>query len=129
MSYHAYMLHIQQRKAARRERQEGTLSEPWEDPVLTPEQQTRKARVDLRALQVFGDRMSAGVWCHCPNTSAFGSWISPWELAQQSEEGCRIVLAELDRVARDMAADYGTGRRALAQQQNALPPRQSDERY
>lgn len=105
MSYHAYMLHIQQLKATRRERDEGTGAEPWEDPVLTPEQQARRARIDLRALRVFGDRMSAGVWCHCPNTSAFGRWVSPWELAQESEDGCRIVLAELDRVAREMAAD------------------------
>lgn len=114
MSYHAYMLHIQQLKATRRERDDETGAEPWEEPVLTPEQQARKARIDLRAQRVFGDRMSAGVWCHCPNTSAFGRWVSPWELAQESEEGCRIVLAELDRVAREMAADACAARRTSA---------------
>lgn len=114
MSYHAYMLHIQQRKATRRERNDAAGSEPWEDPVLTPEQQARKARIDLRAQQVFGDRMSAGVWCHCPNTSAFGRWVSPWELAQESEDGCRIALAELDRVEREIAADTRIGPHARA---------------
>lgn len=59
----------------------------------------RASRIASRARAVFGDRASAGVWCHCPNCAAFGHWISPSELARQSEAGCDAVLAELERIA------------------------------
>lgn len=112
MSYHAYMLHVRQLEAARKER--SAAAAPWEEAPLTAEQRARRQRLDRRALQVFGDRASAGLWCQCPNGAAFGRWVSPWELAVDSEDGCRLALAELARIARAMARGRSAPRLAQA---------------
>lgn len=64
----------------------------------TPAQLRRLHRLHARALEVFGSRIGASVWCHSPNERACGRWASPWALARESEAGCRRVLAELDRI-------------------------------
>ncbi|MFA5941617.1 MAG: hypothetical protein WC809_19885 [Sinimarinibacterium sp.] len=68
------------------------------DARATPEQLRRSERVHARALEVFGSRIGASVWCHSPNERACGRWTSPWAMSRESEDGCRRVLIELDRI-------------------------------
>lgn len=69
-----------------------------EEVPATPEQLQRLKRLQERALEVFGSRVGASVWCHSPNERACGRWASPRALSRESAVGGRRVLAELDRI-------------------------------
>lgn len=72
----------------------------------TPEQTARRARLDARAIEVFGNPTRAGVWCHRADTKAYGRWVSPWELSEESDESLALAMAELERIAPGIVPDY-----------------------
>jgi len=59
----------------------------------------RKARVEQRAAAVFGNDFDGAMWLSKRGAvGPAGTWLSPSELAEASEEGCLAVLVELDRL-------------------------------
>ena len=86
---------------------------PWRERIAssgyqpTPDQVARLDRQDavvIAAIKVFGSESKAYQWALRPSHS-FGNWTTPHEVAGESDDRLRLVLAHLTELAKTVIPD------------------------